>query len=541
MRFDLRKLRFLFARTFGAGAIFTLTFATTVAQDTTPPTPPQGETASDATATPADAAQINPKEVSEKGEAALKAGDFQAALKAFSDLVTYGKTSPEANAQGAQIVGLTGMGRALAGLKENEAAMEALKNVIDNGGDQYQPALIARGQLYLETNQPDLALVDFQNAQKLDRNNMEATLGLGHALVLLSRPDEAILSLNKVIAADPNNAEALRYRGMANGSLYKTKPAIADLEKSISIDPENHETYAALGAFLLRDERHQEGVDQLAKAIEKFKPKAGQEDVPYIEGYLQQANGYVELGKNSKDEAARKAAYQKSIEVSEKLLDQLDDKNPLHARVVSAVLYSRGVGERLLGEYGKAIRSFSRAIELNPESAESYFRRGICFHILGEDKMAISDFEQAAHLSYDDPRANLWLGFAWSKDGDFHKAIRAYGDAIAASDRYAPAWYNRGLAYIALGDNEKALSDLNEAIRLDPTHADYYYKRGLLYEKMGDAKKASESYSTAIEFDGKHADAYKHMGAVMQSLGKADLAAEYTKKAEELSPPEKKK
>jgi hypothetical protein len=31
------------------------------------------------------------------------------------------------------------------------------------------------------------------------------------------------------------------------------------------------------------------------------------------------------------------------------------------------------------------------------------------------------------------------------------------------------------------------------------------------------------------------------MGAVMQSLGKSDLANEYTKKAEELTPPEDKK
>ena len=99
--------------------------------------------------------------------------------------------------------------------------------------------------------------------------------------------------------------------------------------------------------------------------------------------------------------------------------------------------------QHTLGKYGEAVRSFSQAIEANPELGDAYFRRGICFHNLGEEKMAISDFEQAAHITFDDPRCNLWEGFTYAKMGEYNQAIRAYGDAIAASDRYTPAYANR--------------------------------------------------------------------------------------------------
>jgi tetratricopeptide (TPR) repeat protein len=190
------------------------------------------------------------------------------------------------------------------------------------------------------------------------------------------------------------------------------------------------------------------------------------------------------------------------------------------------------------GELGKAIKSFTQAIELSPDLSEAYFRRGICFHLIGEDKMAISDFVQAANLSYEqpDPRANLWEGFTHAKMGEYLEAVRAYGNAIAASDRYTPAYVNRALAYMQLEEFEKAIADFNEAIRLEPTQAEHYYKRGIAYARLGDHEKASASFASAIQFNDKHADAYRQMAGSMQSLGRSELAAQYRQKANELAP-----
>ena len=287
-----------------------------------------------------------------------------------------------------------------------------------------------------------------------------------------------------------------RYRLRATGyaGTFKTQKAIDDLNKAISLNPDDHESYFTLGIVHLRDEKYQDAVEELTKAIEHYKPKEGQEDVPYVQGYLtspRPTSSSARTLKTTKPLARPRTKQPPTTATS--CYKQLDKRtrNMLQAR--AAALFSRGVAERMLGDYGAAIRTFSQAIELNPELGDAYFRRGICFHMLNENKMAISDFEQAAHISYDDPRAELWAGFTYAKLGDYHKALRAYGDAIAASDRYTPAYANRGLAYWALGEYDKAIADFNEAIRLDPTKAEYYYKRGLAYEKLKDYKKASES------------------------------------------------
>jgi tetratricopeptide (TPR) repeat protein len=471
----------------------------------------------------------------EKGNEALKAGDFNGAMTAFDQAAQEGLQAQDG---ALQLAGVLGRVKVLMAMGEHEEAKEGLTQLLSN--QDIPEAYLARGELNLEMNLPEDALTDFEQAVKLQRGNMAAQFGLGKALVMLGQYDRAIKPLTRVLAADPQNAEAMRYRGTALGGLYKNKEAAADLQQAISLNPADYEAYFNLGIVYLRDENYQGAVDQFALAVEHYKPKPGQEDQPYLQGYLTWATALVELGKHTKDEAPRKAAYERSIEVCNRLLDQIGENNPFAATARSATLHSRGVAERMLGQYGTAIRTFTQAIELNPDLADAYFRRGICFHLIGEDKMAISDFSESAHIDVNDPRAALWEGFTHAKMGDYHEALRAYGDAIAASDRYTPAYVNRGLAYMALGDFEKAVGDFNHAIRLAPTTADYYFKRGVAYERLGDNQKASESFASAIEFDDKHADAYRHMADVVQALGRTELAGEYRQKANELAPKEKK-
>jgi tetratricopeptide (TPR) repeat protein len=373
--------------------------------------------------------------------------------------------------------------------------------------------------------------------------------GYGKALVLLGRADEAIAPLTRVLAADPNNAEAYRLRGAGYASMYKTKQALDDLQKSIELNPDDHEAYFSLGVVYMRLEDYKNAVEQFGKAIEHYKPEPGAEEQPFLQGHLTLASAYIELGKKSTDPAAQKAAYQAAYDEAQKVVQQLEPKNPLHAKALAAALYSRGIAERMLGQLGAAIRTLTHAIELRSTTApddstgpflsDAYFRRGICFHLIGEDKMAIADFEAAAHLVQGDPRANLWEGFTYAKLGDYHQALRAYGDAIAASDRYTYAYYNRGLVYMRLGDYEKAIADFNEAIRLEPTNAEYYFKRGLAYEQLREYQRAAESYATAIEFNNQHEGAHRHMAEVQQRLGRSELSTQYRQKAQQLAPQKK--
>jgi tetratricopeptide (TPR) repeat protein len=533
------------------------------AQDATPksdaaPAKDAAAPAKDAAAPATDLAAaeaVDPKPLLDKGEAALKAADYATAMAAFNDAgnaakQALAKQQGDANDNQRYLAtAAVGRGRAEIGLREFDAAEKDFRSILQESPD-YVPALVGLGQLKLETGRPDEANDQFASALKIDSANIEALFGFGKSLVQLRRADEAITPLTRVVTADSKNAEAYRLRGTAYAAMFKNKQALEDVHKAIELSPNDYESYYTLGMIEARNENYQAAVEQLGKAIEHYKPKQGQEDQPYLEGYLQRASAFIELGKKAKkDSPEQKAAFQASFDEVQKVIKQLDEKNPAQTRALAAALFSRGVAERILGQLGPAIRTYTHAIELRtsvapddstgPFLTDAYYRRGICFHLIGEDKMAISDFESAAHLDTSDPRANLWEGFTYAKLGDYQQALRAYGDAIAASDRFTPAYYNRGLAYMMMGNYKKAIADFNDAIRLEPANAQYYFNRGIAYELMGDQKKASESFSAANEFDKTHAASHRHMIDVLEKMGHKELSEQYRQKLKQLTEPAK--
>jgi tetratricopeptide (TPR) repeat protein len=530
----VRRISVLMALAMVLGLSF---HAAAVAQETEDATDATAEeTTDEAAAAPAAITGEEAEAAAKEGDAALTTGDWESAIAAYNKLLQFGAQHQyEQPGQLALLIGYTGRGRAMAGLQEYEAADEDFRAALEMN-PQFSLALIARGNMYLDTNRADQALPDFQAAVKADRGNIDAQFGLGKAYVSLGGSQQAITPLSRVITAQPENAEAYRHRGTAYAGIFKNVEALGDLQQALALNPSDYEAHFTLGMVHLRNEDYQQSVDSFEKAIEHYKPKPGQEDLPFLQGYLTLSSAYIEMGKAAEDEAAKTAAYQEAFDQAQKVVGMMDEKNPTYAQARASALGSRGVAERMLDDYATAIRTFSEAIEINPEFSEAYFRRGICFHRIGEDRMAIADFAQSAMINYEDPRANLWEGFTWAKIGDYHQAVRAYGNAIAASDRYTPAYVNRGLAYLQLQEYEKAVADFNEAIRLEPADANNYYKRGIAYEGLDDDEKASASYATAIALDSKHAAAYARMANVLQRQGRTDLAGQYRQKASELAP-----
>ena len=115
--------------------------------------------------------------------------------------------------------------------------------------------------------------------------------------------------------------------------------------------------------------------------------------------------------------------------------------------------------------YGDAIKKYTKAINLNPDSAEAYVGRGI---------------------------AKSQLSKAGEASADFDKAIRIDPD-------YTDAYFYRGLVEGTLGDLVKSIASLTKVIELDPKHPDAYYVLGLTYQSLSDDKNAQANFDKAKE------------------------------------------
>ena len=110
------------------------------------------------------------------------------------------------------------------------------------------------------------------------------------------------------------------------------------------------------------------------------------------------------------------------------------DYQPDADAIIEARTYvDKGVEYSARNQYEKAIKSYSKAIRLNPYSANAYNKRGVSYQSTGQYDKAIQDYDEAIRL---DP------------------------------ENAASAYHNRGLAYEALGNSLQGEQDLAKSKEL---------------------------------------------------------------------------
>jgi len=107
---------------------------------------------------------------------------------------------------------------------------------------------------------------------------------------------------------------------------------------------------------------------------------------------------------------------------------------------------------------------YTKAIELNPNDTDAYYKRASAKGMLHDYKGAIQDFNKAIELNPNYADAYYNRGFAKFKLQDYKGVIQDFNKAIELNPpNYAKVYYNRGLAKIHLGQKDKGCLDLSKA------------------------------------------------------------------------------
>ncbi|MEK7468531.1 MAG: tetratricopeptide repeat protein [Planctomycetota bacterium] len=123
-------------------------------------------------------------------------------------------------------------------------------------------------------------------------------------------------------------------------------------------------------------------------------------------------------------------------------------------------------GERKLqnGDAPGAVRAFENALDLEPESASTWFSLGEALRAVGDEKGAARAYARALDLNLDDATRCFRRGKEKQAAGDPAGAVADYTQAL--STRTAAEFHRaRGHARFCLGDLDGAVADLAEAGR----------------------------------------------------------------------------
>jgi tetratricopeptide (TPR) repeat protein len=274
-----------------------------------------------------------------------------------------------------------------------------------------------RGKVWLDKEDYDKAIEEFEQAIQLDPGNALAYVGRGEACLGKEAYDKAITAFDNAIRFDPNNAAYYCNRGLAWLGKEACDKAITDFDNAIRLDPNNAAYYCDRGLAWSWNKNYDMAINDYDEAI-RLCPKA--------------ASYYIERG------TARL------------------DKN----------------------EYDHAIKDFDEAVRLNPNDAYAYMNRGVAWSRKKDEDKAIKDYDEAIRLDPQDARFYHTRGTAWSNKKDKDKAIQDYNEAIRLNPTNASYYYNRAWALLDKCEFDKAIKDYDEAVRLDPAKSDGSFMKG---------------------------------------------------------------
>ena len=339
---------------------------------------------------------------------------------------------------------------------------------------------INRGSCYGALNDLQKAIVDFNKAEALSKNNKNDILLYSNrslAYIFLGDFINAEKDIKAGLTHHSNQQIMLSRRGLLYSLQGKTQEAMADFDAAIKGLPD--------------------GIDKA-----------------HVLTYRA-------------DEYAKSGAYDKAIRDCSRAIQLVPDF-PLKADFFR----SRGDAYSQLGQHQLAIKDYTKAIELKPDSAPTYFSRASSFMELGSNKNALDDFNIAIKIDPSFTMAYIGSAQIYAKMHEIPKALQEMGLAIShskSSKLKAISFVRRALIYENNGDYQNAISDYSQAIQMDKHYSYAYLQRAGLYQEIGDFEKVVRDHTTLLKFADDTEDQVRSLnirGSAYDELGKFDLAIE---------------
>ncbi len=158
----------------------------------------------------------------------------------------------------------------------------------------------------------------------------------------------------------------------------------------------------------------------------------------------------------------------------------------------------RGIGRLLREDHEAAASDLTRAQELDPENAATYWHLARLRVAQGEVDEALQSLDDAVRVgpSWLEPR--LMRGFLRLSTGNLDDAALDFDFVIEANPKSTDAWRGRALVYEKRNDVPQALDALEKALALDPENSDCHLARSRIRMAEYDLESARRDLDAAL-------------------------------------------
>ncbi len=248
--------------------------------------------------------------------------------------------------------------------------------------------------------------------------------------------------------------------------------------------------------------KHYDRSENIDNAIAAFK-RAVAMDSSNVLAYAGLAEAYWRRYDIVKDRSSLDAALEKGQQAL-----QLNDQ-------VAAVHITMGMIQVGQGQYELAETEFTKALNLEPLSADANRELALAYEKMGKLDKAQATYKQAIALRRDDWSSLKQLGVFYNRNGKYPEAEDYFRQVIRLTPDSAHAFSNLGAAYLNDGRREEARAALEHSVGIEPTEnacsnlGSLYYFEGRYADAATQYEKAIELNRTDSVWRGNLADAYR--------------------------------
>ena len=195
-----------------------------------------------------------------------------------------------------------------------------------------------------------------------------------------------------------------------------------------------------------------------------------------------------------------------------------------------------GVCYKAIDQLQDAIKSFEKAVIINPNFTDAYYNLGLTFQELNMLEAAVKSYEKAIEIQPNYAVVHNNLGIVFRELGQINDSINCYKKAIASQPDFIEALNNLGNVLKESDRLDDAVKFYEKAIVLDPNFADAYNNIGIVLFETGQFNDAIKFYEKALEVEPSYAEAHNNLGNTLKEIGQLDEAVKSYKAALKFEP-----
>jgi tetratricopeptide (TPR) repeat protein len=143
-----------------------------------------------------------------------------------------------------------------------------------------------------------------------------------------------------------------------------------------------------------------------------------------------------------------------------------------------------------IGDYSRAVATFSDVLRSNPAQRKAHFDAGLAYIRWEHWPEAAQQFQQELSLYPGNPQAQYHLGFVYVQQSRIDEAAQLFEEVIAAHPDYPNAQYEFGKILLGRGQTADAIAHFETAAHLSPKIDYMHYQLQAAYRKEGRTAEA---------------------------------------------------